>query len=121
MFLLHLSGKTALYEQIREQIARLIEAGVVKPGDRLPSIRQLARENGLNPNTVARAYGELEKTGYLHNIPKKGVYVAEVDLSAQKEKQMMEVLSALKEAGIQKDELIRVLDCLYEEDGDVED
>ena len=79
MFLLNLQSKVPIYEQIQTQILRFIEAGVLAAGDRLPSVRQLALENGINPNTVAKAYTELEKNGYVYNLPKKGVYVAEVD------------------------------------------
>ena len=76
MFLLNLQSKVPIHEQIQNQILRFIDAGVLKPGDRLPSVRTLASENGINPNTVARAYSELEKNGYVYNLPKKGVYVA---------------------------------------------
>jgi DNA-binding transcriptional regulator YhcF (GntR family) len=67
MFLLNLQSKVPINIQIQEQILKFIQAGVLKPGDKLPSVRQLASENGINPNTVARAYTELEKNGYVYN------------------------------------------------------
>lgn len=76
MFLINTQSKEPIFEQIQTQILRFIKAGVLSPGDRLPSVRQLAQENGINPNTVSKAYIELEKNSYVHNIPKKGVYVS---------------------------------------------
>ena len=65
MFLLNLQSKVPIYEQIQSQILRFVEAGILQSGDRLPSVRQLAQDNGINPNTVAKAYAELEKRGYV--------------------------------------------------------
>ncbi len=116
MFLLNLQSKVPIYEQIKAQVLRFIEAGVLNPGDRLPSVRQLAQENGINPNTVAKAYSELEKAGYLYNLPKKGVYVAEIDPGRQADGQIIALLRPLKENGIAKEEILRALDKLYTEE-----
>ena len=99
MFLLNLQSKQPINIQIQEQILRLIEAGVLKPGDRLPSVRRLASENGINPNTVARAYTELEKNGYVYNLPKKGVYVAEVELKTKRRDLAWNTVAQLKQQG----------------------
>lgn len=115
MFLLNLQSKVPIYEQIQTQILRFIEAGVLRPGDKLPSVRQLAQENGINPNTAARAYVELEIAGVVYNLPKKGVYVADIDVSASKEAQILSVLKPLKAAGITKNELIHTVEKLYAE------
>lgn len=113
MFLLNTQSKQPIFEQIQEQILRFIQAGVLSPGDRLPSVRQLAQENGINPNTVSKAYMELEKNGYVHNIPKKGVYVSEVDLKKDQTESILHVLKPLKESGIQKEEIEEALNVLY--------
>ena len=76
MFLLNMQSKDPIYEQIKSQIVSFIRAGVMKEGDRLPSVRELARDNGINPNTVAKAYRELEAEGVICTLPKKGAYVA---------------------------------------------
>ena len=52
MFLINLQGKESIYEQIRSQIEKFINAGILKPDDKLPSVRSLALELGINPNTV---------------------------------------------------------------------
>jgi len=76
MFLLNMQSKEPIYEQIKAQIVSFINAGVMKSGDKLPSVRKLARDNGVNPNTVSKAYRELEEAGIIFNLPKKGAYVA---------------------------------------------
>jgi DNA-binding transcriptional regulator YhcF (GntR family) len=65
------------YEQIRSQFAQLIHHGVLKPGQRLPPVRQLSADLGLAVGTVARAYRELELTGQVHSRRGGGTRVAE--------------------------------------------
>ena len=115
MFLLNTQSKEPIFEQIQNQILRFIQAGVLAPGDRLPSVRQLAQENGINPNTVSKAYIELEKNGYVYNIPKKGVYVSDIDLKQSHSNQIVKVLQPLKDSGIQKQELMDAIEILYKE------
>lgn len=121
MFLLNLQGKTPIYEQIQDQVLRFIRAGVLKEGDRLPSVRQLAQENGINPNTVAKAYAELEKTGMVYNIPKKGVYVAAVDASAPRRSKLESVITALKNDGYEKEEILSAAERIFGEVKHAED
>lgn len=115
MFLLNTQSKEPIFEQIQNQILRFIQAGVLAPGDRLPSVRQLAQENGINPNTVSKAYIELEKNGYVYNIPKKGVYVSDIDLKQSHSNQIVKVLQPLKDSGVQKQELMDAIEILYKE------
>jgi GntR family transcriptional regulator len=69
------SGK-AIYDQIAEQIRHAIAVGQLRTGERLPSVRQLSRELLVNPNTVARAYQELDREGLLVSRPGLGIFVA---------------------------------------------
>lgn len=78
MFIINLQGKQSIYEQIRDQIFRYIQLGVLKVDDKLPSVRQLALELGINPNTVQKAYQELEKEGVIYTLPKKGAFVSNI-------------------------------------------
>jgi GntR family transcriptional regulator len=64
------------YEQIRVQVRRQIAAGLLGPAAPLPSVRQLARDLGVSPNTVARAYGELAAEGWVVALPRSRVFVA---------------------------------------------
>lgn len=63
------------YEQVREQVARMIGAGTLAPGARLPTIQQLAADLRLAPNTVARAYRELEHDGFVRSHRRRGTFV----------------------------------------------
>ena len=83
MFLINLQGKDSIYEQIRSQIEKFIKSGILKPDDKLPSVRSLAEDLGINPNTVMKAYQELEKNGYIYTVNKKGVFVSK-DLDVKK-------------------------------------
>jgi GntR family transcriptional regulator len=114
MFLLNIQSKVPIYEQIRNQMIRFIETGVLKEGDRLPSVRQLARDNGINPNTVAKAYAELEADGYVINVPKKGVYVhAEPHEMQDNTAAIMKAMEPLYDAHISRAEIEACLDTLY--------
>lgn len=68
---------TPVYLQIYRQVKQAVAAGVLRPGDQLPSVRALAVELVINPNTVARAYQELERDGVIETIRGKGAFVAE--------------------------------------------
>lgn len=65
----------SLYEQIYKKYRRMIEEGVYKEGEQLPSVRSEALSLGVNPNTVLRAYRRLEEEGFIGTVPKKGIYV----------------------------------------------
>jgi len=66
-----------IYRQIADQIRQAVVSGTITVGDALPSVRALARELVVNPNTVAKAYTELTRDGFLESQQGRGVYVAE--------------------------------------------
>ena len=76
MFIIDVQSKDPIFEQIKKQINRFIQLDILKPDDRLPSVRSLALELGINPNTVAKAYQELEMEGIVYTLTKKGVFIA---------------------------------------------
>ena len=65
-----------LYEQVKENFIKLIITGAVKPDEQLPSVRELAVELAINPNTIQRAYREMESEGYIYTVSGKGCFVA---------------------------------------------
>ena len=67
-----------IYEQIKDRFRRLMITGALAPGDRLPSIRELSTALAINPNTIQRAYRELEAEGYIYSISGKGSFAAEM-------------------------------------------
>lgn len=75
MFQIDLKSGDAIYLQLKEQVVRLALAGALESGEQLPSVRVLARELGINPNTVAKAYQELETEGILCSVAGKGSFL----------------------------------------------
>lgn len=76
MFEIDRYGRTPIYEQIVEKTARLISAGVLKSEDQLPSVRTLSEQLSVNPNTLQKAYTELERQGICYSVPGSGRYVS---------------------------------------------
>lgn len=77
MFSIDYASRVPIYEQIVVQVERLIATGVCKAHEQLPSVRQAASSLGINPNTIQKAYGELEKRGYIYSVTGKGYFVCE--------------------------------------------
>jgi len=71
------SSGVPLYLQIQNQVKHAVSAGALKPGNALPSVRKLAAELGINPNTVARAYTELERDAVIRTVLGGGTFVAD--------------------------------------------
>lgn len=121
MIPLNLKSGVPIWEQIKEQFKKQILMGVWAPGEQLPSVRSLASELGINPNTIQRAYSELEREGLSYTVQGRGCFV-EDDLTAiqiKKTTQALErlevVITELKESGIQYDTIIEKISKLYEE------
>lgn len=76
--LIHVNASSGvpIYLQIETQVKNAVAAGALKKGEALPSVRKLAIELGINPNTVARAYQELEREGVIGTVPGGGSYIA---------------------------------------------
>ena len=98
MFKIDMRSRTPIYEQIIDSIKELVVKGVLIPGERLPSVRDMAKEMTLNPNTVQKAYQELERQGIISTLRGKGTFISE-DIQANnkilKRSQLMEELKKL--------------------------
>ena len=100
-----------IYEQVKFGLRRLIMTGVLQPDDKMPSVRELSAQLAINPNTVQRAYRELEAEGTIYSIPGKGSFVAADKKVDQHRidglmKQFVEIAAELQFLGIPADELI---------------
>ena len=71
------------YHQIKDNVRQLVVSGALKKDEKLPSVRDMAASLAINPNTIQRAYRELESEGYIYTLSGKGTFVAEVDHSNQ--------------------------------------
>ena len=81
-----------IYRQIAEQLRRLVAAGQLRPGDGLPSVREVAATHAINPMTVSRAYSQLESEGVLERLRGKGMAVAATRRASQSEAQRLALL-----------------------------
>ncbi len=85
-----------IYEKVKDSLRQLILSGALPEGDRLPSVRELAVSLTINPNTIQRAYRELEQEGYIVSVPGKGSFVAQGGgARAARMAELREKLSAL--------------------------
>lgn len=71
------------YQQIKDNVRHLVVSGALKKDDKLPSVLELAASLAINPNTIQRAYRELENEGYIYTLPGKGTFAAEMDHTNQ--------------------------------------
>ncbi len=108
-----------VYEQLINQIKQLIFLGVLPPDGQLPSVRQLSKELAVNPNTVQKAYVELERMGLTYSIPGRGSFVAPdsgqvKDLHRREQlEQLQQAILSAKESGIGKEELLQLISQLF--------
>lgn len=84
-----------IYEQIQTELRRLMLTGVLPPGSRLPSVRELAGQLAINPNTIQRAYRQLEMEGWIATVPGKGCFVC--GCPANDPQQELKCLNTLEE------------------------
>lgn len=77
MIVLDYRDRRPLYEQVTEKLEELMFSGVLPSDSRLPSVRSMATELSINPNTIQRAYAELERQGYIYSIQGKGSFVSD--------------------------------------------
>ena len=76
MISLNYRDSRPIYEQIKDGLRKLIVTGGLRPDEKLPSVRALAAQLAINPNTIQRAYNELEGEGYIYSVPGKGSFAA---------------------------------------------
>ncbi|MFC4387218.1 GntR family transcriptional regulator [Gracilibacillus marinus] len=95
MFELDLRNRKPIYEQLVEKFKQLIINEIVKQDEQLPSVRQLAQELSINPNTIQKAYRELEAQGYIYSVKGKGSFVNQMEL-VNNQQQLIEVKEQLK-------------------------
>ena len=94
------TSRTPIYRQLIDQIRRAIARGQLKPGDRLPSVRQLSRDLVVNPNTIARSYTELEREGTIVTQQGRGAFVAEPQMDLTKKARRKQLVEKLDEMGL---------------------
>ena len=78
-----------IYEQVKDGIRKLAYSGMIGPDEKLPSVRELASKLAINPNTISRAYKELEQEGFIYTLTGKGTFInQEFDLNDSKKEEL---------------------------------
>ncbi|MFZ4453263.1 GntR family transcriptional regulator [Salibacterium aidingense] len=127
MFELDVRSRKPIYEQLIDNIKELIVTRVLQPDEKLPSVRHVSKELTINPNTIQKAYRELERQGFVYSASRKGYFVAPIDWISNQGKleEMKEQFQPLlKEAiymGLTKKELIRWFEEAEKEGGEAGD
>lgn len=113
MINLDYSSRTPIYEQIVSEIERYVALGILKSKDQMPSIREMASNLGINPNTVKKAYSILESKGVITSLSTKGTFISgnidNVKDSKIEEgiKEIKNIISSLEKLGITKEEILK--------------
>lgn len=89
MIVIDSRDKRAIYEQVMDRLSDLMLIGALEPGDKLPSVRSLAVELSINPNTIQKAYIELERQGYVYSVKGVGSFVADMDVIKENKKSII--------------------------------
>ena len=122
MIVLDYRDRRPLYEQVTERLEELMFQEILTENTKLPSVRSLATELSINPNTIQRAYAELEQEGLIYPVKGRGNFVADANqiLKIKREDYRRELRKTVQKGqslGIQRDEVIQVVSSCYEEDG----
>ncbi|HJE20369.1 MAG TPA: GntR family transcriptional regulator [Aliicoccus persicus] len=116
MIQIDMKSRTPIYEQLINRIKLLMAQDVLQPGDQLPSVRVLAGELTVNPNTIQKAYRALESEGYVYSLPGKGSFVNDMketinnDKIAQLRTELLRIFTELSLLNVSKEELIEWMD-----------
>ncbi len=119
MILIDYKSRTPIYEQIIENVKTLIVSGVLQRDDQLPSVRQLAQELAINPNTIQRASQELEREGIIYSLKGRGSFVGSSlgELRTVQQKELLAQLEALSkelaQLEVKKEQIYAVVEQAY--------
>lgn len=103
-----------IYEQVKASFRQIILSGAMLPEEKMPSVRELASSLAINPNTIQRAYRELEQEGYIVSVPGKGSFVGRDGTARRQRRQelagkLQELVRELKTLGATEEELISLV------------
>lgn len=119
MFEINYRDSRPIYEQIKDGLRKLLVTGGIKPDEKLPSVREMASSMSINPNTIQRAYRELENEGYIYSVPGKGSFAAgDTDshgkMKDELKQKFVAVTGELKTVKVEKEEVKKWVDDVYE-------
>lgn len=114
MLTLNYRDSRPIYEQIKDGLKKLMVSGAMRADERLPSVRALATQLSINPNTIQRAYNELENEGYIYSVPGKGCFAAgDVGVDEKKKRELeekfRELAAELRYLGASEEDLLALI------------
>lgn len=126
MFQIDLQSRVPIYEQLKSRIIKLTMLGVLKDHTNLPSVRSLARDIGVNPNTVQKAYQELEKDNIIYSIVGSGSFISPKttilrEIRSKAKDNFEQGVIVAKENYITKDEAVEIVNAIYDSEQKTEE
>ena len=121
MITIDLMSRVPIYEQIIEQLETFVLKGILNVGDQIPSVRSLSIQLSINPNTIQKAYSELDRTGIIDTVPGRGSFIAKEakanlrNLQGNQLKALSSIVEKLALAGITKEEIVDSINKVFSE------
>lgn len=119
MFVVDVMSRVPVYEQIIKQVKEQVLTGILKEGDKLPSVRSLSVKLSINPNTIQKAYTELDRRQLIITVPGKGSFISEKAIevvganSREKMTELNKIIRELALAGVTKEEIINNIEEVF--------
>lgn len=119
MFVVDVMSRVPVYEQIIKQVEEQVLTGILKEGDKLPSVRSLSVKLSINPNTIQKAYTELDRRQLIITVPGKGSFISEKAIevvganSREKVTELNKIIRELALAGVTKEEIINNIEEVF--------
>ena len=119
MFVVDVMSRVPVYEQIIKQVEEQVLTGILKEGDKLPSVRSLSVKLSINPNTIQKAYTELDRRQLIITVPGKGSFISEKAIevvganSREKMTELNKIIRDLALAGVTKEEIINNIEEVF--------
>ena len=121
MFQIAVMSRQPVYEQIISQIEQFVLTGILTSGSQIPSVRSLSVELSINPNTIQKAYQDMEKEGIIYSVAGKGSFVNDIRLLKEKEQEtaaenLKTILVQLKRCGTDKAQVLSLVEEIFAEE-----
>ena len=119
MFVVDVMSRVPVYEQIIKQVEEQVLTGILKEGDKFPSVRSLSVKLSINPNTIQKAYTELDRRQLIITVPGKGSFISEKAIevvganSREKMTELNKIIRELALAGVTKEEIINNIEEVF--------
>lgn len=119
MFVVDVMSRVPVYEQIIKHVEEQVLTGILKEGDKLPSVRSLSVKLSINPNTIQKAYTELDRRQLIITVPGKGSFISEKAIevvganSREKMTELNKIIRELALAGVTKEEIINNIEEVF--------